>query len=134
MRTEKEFWSKVDKTSTCWNWTASRTSAGYGNLNWHGKYTYAHILAFKFAGKSIPFRHELDHLCRNRRCVNPDHLEAVRGRINIRRGKNAKLTPEKVAEIRILLQDKNANQTRIGKQYGVTGATISEIFLGKSWT
>lgn len=70
----------------CIIWTGAVTSAGYGSL-WRGKGTaLAHRVVYEEARGPIPAGMTLDHLCRNRRCVNPDHLEPVTNRENILRG------------------------------------------------
>ena len=85
--TLRRFWEKVDKTGSCWRWTAAQNGVGYGRfgIGVRFKNLYAHRLAYLWAKGPIPEGLELDHLCRNRACVNPDHLEAVTRKINIRR-------------------------------------------------
>jgi hypothetical protein len=83
------FWSKVDKTDTCWLWTACCRPDGYGQFWQDGRMQRAHRLAFRDLLGAIPRRFVLDHLCRVRNCVNPDHLEIVTRGENIQRGGNA---------------------------------------------
>ena len=83
----ERFWSKVDKTDTCWNWIAGRSN-GYGMIQINKKHKYAHRVSYEIFKGDIPEGLELDHLCRNRKCVNPDHLEAVSSRENTMRGNN----------------------------------------------
>lgn len=72
---QQRFWAKVDKTDTCWNWTAAVNSGGYGNYCVNGKNMNAHRCAFEMAtGKTVPADLHVDHQCHNRLCVNPDHL------------------------------------------------------------
>jgi hypothetical protein len=77
------FWSKVDKSGECWVWTASTAGPGrYGHFHLSGGgkarvRVYAHRWAYEQAKGLIPDGLTIDHLCRNRLCVNPDHLEAV---------------------------------------------------------
>jgi len=82
--------------SGCWIWTAW-LSDGYGLIKNDGRTIIAHRLAYELYKGPIPDGLELDHLCRNRCCVNPDHLEPVTRQANILRGmglcaENAKKT------------------------------------------
>lgn len=82
----ERFWSKVDKTETCWLWRGALTGQGYGQFHvGPGKRTCgAHQMAYMLATGSEPtLGMQLDHLCRNRCCVNPAHLELVTQRINL---------------------------------------------------
>lgn len=82
----KRFWSKVDKTGTCWLWTACLNSAGYGQFWVKDRIVYAHRIAYELLVGPIPVGLELDHLCRSPACVNPAHLEPVTHKENIQRG------------------------------------------------
>jgi hypothetical protein len=69
----------------CWEWTASRTSQGYGWIHNPGGSQKAHVAVWESTvGPKTPGL-ELDHLCRNRLCINPDHLEEVTHAENMRR-------------------------------------------------
>lgn len=71
---------------SCWEWTANRSGAGYG-LFWNGvRKVYAHRWSYEHYREPIPDGLELDHLCRNRLCVHPSHLEAVTHKENCARG------------------------------------------------
>ena len=85
---EERFWAKVDKTAPggCWQWSARLNADGYGHLNVDGQKVRAHRFAYEMLVGAIPEGLQLDHLCRNRGCVNPDHLEPVTNRENILRG------------------------------------------------
>ena len=85
---EARFWSRVTKGANpedCWAWMGSHTTAGYGSGRWAGRAEYAHRIAYRLFVGPIPEGCELDHLCRNRGCCNPTHLEAVSHHANIQR-------------------------------------------------
>jgi hypothetical protein len=83
---EQRFWAKVDKSGDCWQWTAAKCSRGYGAFGVDRKPRRAHRVAYELVVGPIPDGLELDHLCRNPSCVNPEHLEPVTHRENMRRG------------------------------------------------
>ncbi len=73
---------KVDDISNCWLWTGSMSSTGYGIACFNREYYRAHRISyFMFNGK-ISQDLVIDHMCRNKQCVNPDHLREVTQEIN----------------------------------------------------
>jgi hypothetical protein len=86
---EERFWEKVNKNGPngCWVWTASLTSTGYGQIEVDYQKVKAHRVAYKLLVGDIPTDKELDHLCQNPVCVNPEHLQPVSHRDNVIRGK-----------------------------------------------
>lgn len=89
MTVEERFWSKVDKSGECWEWTAGKYAWGYGQFSVGYKKIRAHRWAYEHLVGPIPEGLVIDHLCRNPPCVNPAHLEPVTGAENTRRGGNA---------------------------------------------
>lgn len=69
----------------CWEWKGGGVPAGYGAIGINKRSTYAHRVSHELFNGPIPYGFEIDHLCRNRWCVNPSHLEAVTRTTNIRR-------------------------------------------------
>lgn len=81
---DKYFWPRVQKAGAdaCWPWTGKVNKTGYGHFSFNptGLLTVswmAHRLAYKTLGPGIPDGLTLDHLCKNKRCCNPAHLEPV---------------------------------------------------------
>lgn len=86
------FWAKVEPTGFCWNWKGPVLRGGYGNYSTaqqRGLPQLAHRLAYTLLIGPIPEGLDLDHLCRNRLCCNPDHLEPVTRRENVLRGERS---------------------------------------------
>lgn len=87
-----QFWARVLRTEDgCWFWTGSYNSSAYGQLtvaclDGARRPIQAHRMAYELLVGPIPEDHEIDHLCRNRICVRPSHIEAVTKDENLRRG------------------------------------------------
>lgn len=86
----ERFWSKVEKTEGCWVWVGNTTGrrpgrVGYGSIVMGGRSVLAHRWSYEHHVGPIPEGWVIDHLCRETRCVNPDHLEAVTLQENSRR-------------------------------------------------
>jgi hypothetical protein len=84
--TDEQFWDSVDASGDCWVWTRSDNGHGYGVMESKDGDRMAHRMSWEILVGPIPEGLTLDHLCRNRRCVNPDHLEPVTRGENVLRG------------------------------------------------
>jgi hypothetical protein len=84
---DERFWRQVEggDVQTCWTWIGRPANAGYGKFVDGRKWYQAHRFAFERLIAEIPDGLELDHLCRNRVCVNPWHMEPVTHYVNTRR-------------------------------------------------
>jgi hypothetical protein len=152
--TANNFWGRVSQPSPdeCWEWLGALTSAGYGNVSWHGKTVQAHRLAyalsvgtiglhtgFRVPGNAARYKQFVLHTCDNRRCCNPKHLFLGSMRANLldayAKGRktqpqsehtNAKLTAQQVHEIRAQYA-RGCKQVDLAAQYGVSQRTISLV-------
>lgn len=121
----------VDQNSGCWNWLLSKWD-GYGKAWYEGSMRRAHIVFYTIARGTRPSQH-LDHVCRNRGCVNPDHLEQVTQSENNKRA--GKLTPEDVVFIRRTYRKRsNGGIYKLATKFGVTPQAIQMALSGKTWS
>ena len=82
---KNKFFNHVVKTKTCWLWVGANSN-GYGKVNvGDGKIRWAHRVSYEMEKGKIPFGKHIDHLCKNKICINPKHLEAVTQTENNRR-------------------------------------------------
>lgn len=85
---ERRILSRFRRGDGCWEWDhISPGTGGYGVVRYNGRQMVAHRAVYEILVGPIPEGLTLDHLCRNRACVRPDHLEPVSMRENVLRGK-----------------------------------------------
>ncbi len=154
----KNYWQKVNKTDSCWDWTGY-TASGYGKVNLNGRVYFAHRVALLLSGvKFAPSKKELGasgeivmHRCDRRSCVNPAHLKLTdqkenmhdahtkhrkwHGELSGESNGRAKLTERKVSALRLLFRSaKNINFASLAHSLGVNVTQLYLIRSNKSWT
>jgi HNH endonuclease len=125
-------WRWTVASNGCWNWDNQVDSDGYGRGADYstGRRTRAHILVYEAHVGPVPEGLQLDHLCRNKRCVNPTHLEPVTNRENTHRGAMAKLDADAVRFIRT----SGHTITELAQRFGVSRKTVRLARQGVTWT
>lgn len=115
----------VDEGTGCWVWQRHLDKGGYANRGCYRQIYTQHK-------GPIPHGMQLDHLCRNRACVNPDHLEPVTAAENSRRGTSTKLTRTQAIEIR-RLRDAGVSLKAIAKEFNTSVQNVVSIAKRNSW-
>src|SRR3990167_906334 len=86
----ERFFNKVSRVGDCWEWTGNRSHRNYGYFRFENKNCTAHRASYRMFKGEVPSGLEIDHLCCNSPCVNPEHLEAVTKEENVRRQYNGR--------------------------------------------
>lgn len=118
----------------CWEWQrAIDKKTGYGcATDDDAKARSAHAVYYERESGPVPDGMHLDHLCRTRRCVRPDHLEPVSQQINVQRGSRSKLSQDSVRKIREL-RNGGMLYREIAERLGVGISTVQNAAKGDSW-
>lgn len=118
----------------CWIWNGYKDKErGYGKTRWKNRTFRAHIRSWLESGREIDDGMQLDHLCRQTACVNPDHLEQVTPTENMRRGSRTKLKIEQVREIRARYATGEESQEDLAQAFGVRQSNIWYIVTERTW-
>jgi hypothetical protein len=91
LATQERFWSKVGhlpRPDDCWPWVGSRSRNGYGQFYENKRTRWAHRIAYRLLRGPIPAELTIDHLCKNKACCNPYHMEVVTQRENLMRAES----------------------------------------------
>jgi hypothetical protein len=116
----------------CWVWTRARDANGYGALGRNGKTLSAHRFVYEQLIGPVPDALELDHLCCNPACVNPDHLEPVTHRTNMERRRWNRLDMEAARRIRSEYA-RGVAMALLALEYGVNRETIRLVIKNETW-
>jgi hypothetical protein len=140
------FWSKVDipaDQAGCWRWTQTTNENGYGRFWNDGGWRAAHRFAYRLVKGPIPDGLQVRHMCHNRLCCNPEHLDIGTAKDNAQdaidagrftRGSangNAKVNDTIAAYIR-LNPDKLTGR-QLAEKFGVSPATVSGVRNMRIW-
>jgi hypothetical protein len=140
----ERFWSKVEKTKTCWVWRGCCDQKGYGHIKASGKNQAAHRVSFKLHFGSVPKGTHVLHKCDNPPCIRPDHLfsgtasdnsrdASIKGRLV--RGEHhhsSKLRESQVVQIR-KLRSAGATLRSLAERYNVSCVTVHHIHHRLIW-
>lgn len=146
-----KFWQSVNKSDTCWLWTKSESTHGYGQQWFENKLWRCHRLAWFFTHGPIPQGQCVCHRCDNPLCVRPGHLFLGTQRDNLRdmqakkrnwappkghqngeKNRRSKLTESDVRSIRSEYADGKSLRV-LGSKYGVLHTTIHDILTRRTW-
>lgn len=141
------FWQKVDKTNTCWLWTANKNNQGYGLIysHEHRRKVLASRVSYELAHETIPEGMYVCHTCDTPACVRPDHLflgtplsnmADMISKERVARGSKqptSKLVESDVLAIRAMLSEKQLTNRSIARMFNVHETTISEIKHRRKW-
>lgn len=141
----RKFWSRVNFSDGCWEWTAGRSKNGYGSITvWKRQVEASHRISWMMH-RGDPGNLYVLHKCDNKRCVRPSHLFLGTHDDNMRdrskKGRDLRGESHPSSKLTLLdihnifrLRDEGVSIRTIADAVGVHSQTISDVLLGKSWS
>lgn len=123
---------EIDTATGCWNWLIGLNPNGYASVRCNNRTRVIYKWLWEILNGPTPTGLELDHKCRNRRCINPEHLRLVTHAENMRAGAMTKLKHAQVIEIRRLLAE-GVTHRAIAPLFNVEKTAITNISRGHTW-
>lgn len=128
-RIKNSYW--IDSITGCWIGKTELLNNGYHRFNiYKNERVMLHKLMYERYKGSIPYGMEIDHLCKNKRCCNPDHLEIVTRVQNVLRSENCKIDMDEMEAIKLAILG-GKSQTEVAKEHGINQCHVSRIINGK---
>lgn len=138
----KRFWEKVNKDGPvlvpklgkCWVWIGYKTN-GYGRFSFNGENRLAYVVAWLlFGNRKLTYpKEQLDHLCRNRACVRPSHLEVVSNQINSQRSSRSTLNPSLVRKIKSMYRTGRFTYRGLASHLKLGKGAVDFVLRGLTW-
>jgi hypothetical protein len=127
---------EVNPETGCWDWQGALSWNGYGRIKRNNRLQWAHRFYYESKFGHIPESLQLDHLCRNTRCVNPDHLQPVTPAENQRRGNAVRFTWDAVEFIRehYVPYHPEYGQRALARKFNVSHAAVAKVIDGRAWS
>lgn len=119
--------------AACKIWKKSLDRDGYGRFEMKGKTYRAHRYFYEMENGIIPESLVIDHLCRNRACINTEHMETVTVKENTIRGKAAKINRELAQKVRRMYKARKITQVELSHMFGIVQDEISRIVNYRRW-
>ena len=121
---------RIDDETGCWHWLGYIDKGGYGAYNYDGHYTSAHRAVWQLHYDiTLPRHLQVDHLCQQRDCVNPAHLQVTTAMTNMRRRTSVRLSEADV----LLIRSSTGNREEMAARFGISVSTLYEVRNGRTW-